>query len=58
MKIAKTFCHEYGPGPTDSITWEILTDGEEIMEDVMNHNLAEDTMAIDIPWDKSREEDR
>ena len=39
LRNAKTFHHEYGPGPEDKVIWDILGDGEEILEDVMTHPL-------------------
>ena len=51
---ATYFDHYYGEGEKDFIRWEILKEGDEIVEDVMQHPTAESPFAIDIPWTASK----
>ena len=51
---ATFFDHYYGEGENDYIRWEILKEGDEIVEDVMQHPTAESPFAIDIPWTSSK----
>jgi len=50
---ATSFDHYYGEGASDVIHWEILKEGEEIVEDVMQHPATAQPFAIDIPWTAS-----
>jgi hypothetical protein len=50
---ATTFAHYYGEGENDFIRWEILKEGDEIVDDVMQHPAAASPFAIDIPWTAS-----
>ena len=50
---AVTFDHYYGEDEGDFIRWDILKDGEEIVEDMMHHPPTASPFAIDIPWSPS-----
>ena len=55
LRNAKTFHHEYGPGPEDKVIWDILGDGEEILEDVMTHPPPDrNAFKVGIPWNKNK----
>ena len=47
---ATTFHHYHGEGDNNFIEWTILREGEEIVEDVMQHNNTS-PFSIDIPWE-------
>jgi hypothetical protein len=47
---ATTFHHYHGEGDNDFIEWTILREGEEIVEDVMQHDNTS-PFSIDIPWE-------
>jgi len=50
---ATTFDHYYREGENDFIWWEILKEGDKIVDDVMQHPDAASPFAIDIPWTAS-----
>ena len=50
---ATTFDHYYGEGENDFIRWDILKEGEEIVDDVMQHPPNTSPFKIDIPWTAS-----
>ena len=50
VKEATVFDHYYGEADDDFIRWTILKEGEEITNDVMQHQDKMDPFLIDIPW--------
>jgi hypothetical protein len=46
---SETFDHYHGEGDDEYIRWEILKDGNEITEDIMEHD-SDSPFRIDIPW--------
>ena len=46
---SETFDHYHGEGDDEFIRWEILKDGNEITDDIMEHD-SDSPFRIDIPW--------
>ena len=46
---SETFDHYHGKGDDEFICWEILKDGNEITDDIMEHD-SDSPFRIDIPW--------